>query len=450
MRLGRLRRAVRRRERVVPVVTRSTRRRWERAAPGDPAARLHLLYLRHRDAYQPGYFARSGPYPMPRPGLPRAWRWYVLDVAVHAARLLRRHGRAVRAAAGVPLRRQARDLWWLAVRLPSVPDNYYQFEWYRPDRRARSGEYLHRHETKGGLYEMLAGAPDQERDRAAPLTDKVGFARHAGRAGLPVVPTLAVLPPGAGAADLPGADLGGADLPGADLFVKPAAGKGGRGAQKWAYAPDRDSLRWPGHPVGVPRVELLAYLAGTSAGQPLLVQPCLANHPELAELALDAVPTCRVVTILDESGEPEPVVAIFRMPAVPGTVVDNLHRGGIAAPVALDSGVLGAASGYATSGPPARRTHHPATGAAIAGRKLPAWDEVVALAVRAHRAFRPRVLVGWDISIGPAGPVLVEGNEQPGVDGLQRLHDRPLGSHRFGELLAWHLDRRFPARQRSG
>jgi hypothetical protein len=59
--------------------------------------------------------------------------------------------------------------------------------------------------------------------------------------------------------------------------------------------------------------------------------------------------------------------------------------------------------------------------------------------VEAHRAFRPRVLVGWDIGLSPSGPVLVEGNEQPGVDGLQRVHDTPLGPHRFGELLAFHL-----------
>ena len=90
-------------------------------------------------------------------------------------------------------------------------------------------------------------------------------------------------------------------------------------------------------------------------------------------------------------------------------------------------------------GPTPRHTLHPVTGAPIAGRKVPLWDGVRALAVEAHRAFRPRVLVGWDIGVSPSWPVLVEGNEQPGVDGLQRVHDTPLGSHRFGELLAFHL-----------
>jgi hypothetical protein len=279
-----------------------------------------------------------------------------------------------------------------------------------------------------------------------------------------VVPTLAVIEGGA-------VSWSAGDLPGCDLFVKPTGGRGGRHTQKWRHgggryrrvggAPTDVSSGVPadspsdmpagvpadspsdmpaGVPADVPAADMLARLAG-DADNALMVQPCLANHPELSDLALDAAVTCRIITILDEAGDPEPVTAIFRMPASPGAVVDNMHRGGIAAPVQIPTGVLGTASGYATAGQTTRHTHHPVTGTAVAGRTLPMWDAVRDLAVAAHRAFRPRVLVGWDISIGADGPVLVEGNEQPGVDGLQRLHDRPLGSHRFGELLAFHLSR---------
>jgi hypothetical protein len=436
----RIRRVVQRRERVVPVVTPCRLRAWRRAALDDWAAALHLRYVRERDRVQPAYFARSGGYRMPRRGIARAWRWYVGDVAVQSVRLLRRHGPAVRRATGVGLGRQLRELLWLSVTVPAMPEKYYTFEWYRPEYRALAGRYLHRHETKGALYALLT--PPQA-ETVAPLNDKVAFARHAARAGLPVTPTLAVIGPD-GSMETHG------EFPAADLFVKPATGKGGRQARKWRYADGRyHPLGGPtGDGAGVPARNLPARLAAGAAGTVLLVQPCLTNHPDLADLALDAVPTCRVVTIIDESGTPEPVIAIFRMPAVPGSVVDNMHRGGIAAPVDITSGVLGPASGYATAGPPTRHTRHPVSGALIAGRKLPAWDAVRQLAVAAHRAFPPRVLVGWDIAIGPDGPVLVEGNEQPGVDGLQRLHDLPLGDHRFGQLLAFHLSRPAPADRR--
>jgi hypothetical protein len=433
---GALRDLLQRRGRVVPLVPRGTRRRWQRAARTDCATRLHLLYLRHREQYLPRFFARSERYRMPRTWLARAWRWYAGDVLVQSLRLARINGRFVRDAAGVPLRRQLRELLWLSVTLPALPESYYRYELYRPANRARAGRYLHGHENSPVLYELLAEVDNLA--ELAPLTDKVAFAARAHQRGLAVVPTLAVVEHGQ-------VVTAAGPLPAADLFVKPLAGKRGLGAQKWRYRPERDRYERAGGTEQVPRARFVAWLAERSVGQALIVQPCLANHPDLADLALAAVVTCRIVTMTDEAGRAEPVIATFRMPAVPDAVVDNMHRGGIAAPVALDSGALGAASDYATAGPATRHTRHPASGGLIEGRKLPGWEELRELVCRAHTCFRPRLLVGWDVSLGPDGPLLLEGNERPGVGGLQRLHDTPLGSHRFGELLAHHIVRRFGA-----
>jgi hypothetical protein len=88
--------------------------------------------------------------------------------------------------------------------------------------------------------------------------------------------------------------------------------------------------------------------------------------------------------------------------------------------------------------------HHPTTGAPIRGKRLPCWDEVKQLAVRAHGAFRPRVLIGWDIAITNEGPVIIEGNRGPDMDLMQRFMDVGFcaDGHRFGELLAYHLQAR--------
>jgi hypothetical protein len=420
-----------RRTRVVPVVRRATRRRWEQAASSDAAARLHLFYLRHRESYLPGYFGRAGGYRMPRSRVTRAWRWYVGDVLLQSLRLLRRNGRVVREASGVPLHRQLRGMLQLSSRLPAMPDNYYRYEFHRPDNLARASDYLHGHEVSSVLYEMLAVVDDPA--GAPTLADKVAFAERAQAHNLPVVPTLAMVEHGE--------IVRTGDLPAADLFVKPLAGKRGAGADKWFYQEEADAYH-QGDGV-VRREEFVRWLAGRSAGQALIVQPCLSNHPDLADLALNAVVTCRIVTMTDEDGRPEPVIATFRMPARRDAVVDNMHRGGIAAAVALDSGALGAASDYAVAGPSVRHSRHPVTGALIEGRKLPLWEQVREIVCLAHDSVQPRLLVGWDVSIGPDGPVLLEGNERPGVGGLQRLHETPLGAHRFGELLAHHLTRRF-------
>jgi hypothetical protein len=80
------------------------------------------------------------------------------------------------------------------------------------------------------------------------------------------------------------------------------------------------------------------------------------------------------------------------------------------------------------------------TGAAVAGRVVPLWPAIDALARAAHRVFADRLLVGWDIALTPEGPVLLEGNSYPDTEFLQRVHDQPIGASPLGPLLAYHLD----------
>jgi hypothetical protein len=182
----------------------------------------------------------------------------------------------------------------------------------------------------------------------------------------------------------------------------------------------------------------------------MLVQKRIAPHSELADLTSGALPTIRVTTCLNEDGEPEVVGAVFRMAIGGNRIVDNLHAGGIAANVGLDDGALSSASNLGMDAKLGWLDRHPDTNARIIGRVLPLWNETKALAMRAHRSFADRVLVGWDIAITDDGPVIVEGNSSPDLDILQRF-GAPVCSSRFGELLAWHLlDRGFSRRRRSG
>ena len=71
------------------------------------------------------------------------------------------------------------------------------------------------------------------------------------------------------------------------------------------------------------------------------------------------------------------------------------------------------------------------------------WQEAIDLVERAHRAFDEYVLVGWDVAFLEDGPVLVEGNRGPDIDILQRTARGPIGNGRFGELLAYNLERRW-------
>jgi hypothetical protein len=297
--------------------------------------------------------------------------------------------------------------------------------------RQRAAEYLTRTETKSGIYRAL-----KQRDDGAKIvriSDKLSFSSFFGRNGLRVVPVLAAYRAG-----LRVGNVGAERLPeGQDLFVKLIEGRGGIGAERWLAQP-RGRYR-SSRDEDYTLEELAARVRDLSKAGDCLIQPCLTNHPDVMDLTPGALSTVRLLTILNEQGEPEAVNAAFRMASSKASAVDNFHAGGIAAAVDLATGTLGEATGLRDL-----RWHeqHPLTGARIRGRLLPNWTEAVALAIAAHRLVAPRILVGWDIGFLPDGPCLIEGNVGPDADIHQRTELRPIGNARYGALLAFHMERR--------
>jgi hypothetical protein len=165
-------------------------------------------------------------------------------------------------------------------------------------------------------------------------------------------------------------------------------------------------------------------------------------HRDLLAITTGALPTVRVVTCLDEAGEPVVVAAVLRTSLGRNRTVDNLHAGGIGALVDIGSGTLGKASNLGSNARLGWLSAHPDTGAAIEGRVVPCWNEVKMQAIAAHRHFSDRVVVGWDIAILEDGPIFIEGNGNPDLDILQRFMRTGLREHRLASLLAYHLRER--------
>lgn len=213
---------------------------------------------------------------------------------------------------------------------------------------------------------------------------------------------------------------------GAPLLLKPARGEGGRGV-RFLDPPTTEASAW--------LTQTCRSLRGTC-----LVQQRIDVHSELRDLGLNALPTARMTTIVDECGQPEVVNAVLRMPSDPNAHVDNMKAGGLLSPVDLNAGTLGiACAGYGGTD----HTVHPVTGATIPGRMLPDWDAAKALVIRAHaEAFSDYALIGWDVGFSPDGPILIEGNGKPGVLMPQRAGRAGLGSQRYGDLLKFQLARK--------
>lgn len=218
------------------------------------------------------------------------------------------------------------------------------------------------------------------------------------------------------------------DMPaGRPLLLKPARGEGGRGVRILdGPAPDDPAA-------------LAAWLDRHCGGLggAWLVQTRILPHEALRDVALKALPTARITTVLDQTGRAEVVNAVLRIPSDPAVAVDNMKAGGLLCPVDLTNGSLGiACKGYGGGD----YTTHPVTGASLPGRTLPDWAAAKALVSDAHIcAFADYALIGWDVGFAPDGPVLIEGNGKPGVLMPQRAGRSGLGAQRYGELLARQL-----------
>ena len=172
-----------------------------------------------------------------------------------------------------------------------------------------------------------------------------------------------------------------------------------------------------------------------------LVQERLFNHDRLRSIAMNALSTTRITTMLDEHGSAEVVAAVQRLPLDATTCIDNTSGGGLIAGVDEKSGQLLPAKLGRSRGDLGRRyAVHPLSGSAIAGVELPFWGQCLELARHAHAvAFREYTMVGWDVGITNGGPVLIEGNGKPSIVINQRGTGRAAGDGRLGELLRYHL-----------
>ncbi|WP_221270545.1 sugar-transfer associated ATP-grasp domain-containing protein [Desulfurispira natronophila] len=321
-----------------------------------------------------------------------------------------------------------------------MPENYYKFEWYLKNQRKRAKEYRHRYEVKNILYK--AYRPGKHQEVPPSITNKVKFAAHAKKCGLPVPETLAVIKNGVVSAKSNKL----LQKVKCDLFVKPIEGKGGRNANRLEYMemPSEEVLFRDTFKNKISTLDKIldSYKKRSKSHKNkdgYLVQPCLANHSSIKPYTGRTVSTCRVITIVNEKDTPEVVAAAFRMPSNPQSVVDNIHAGGFSSPIDITSGKLGKASFLGVSGNLGQLEIHPESNARIEDFTLPYWSEVIKLCKQAHTSFMPRMIIGWDICITEDGPIIIEGNAQPCPDHIQRVHRAPLGNERFGQLLAFHI-----------
>jgi hypothetical protein len=379
-----------------------------------------------RRIYQQARLFRSARYPPTRLAFVPGFRSLLL--AVVCLWLVATVGPLVRRSARKTLRAQLGDLLVLTFRDDFDPLAYYLQDLYRVGGRDEAAFYLTRHETKNGLLCVLNRMRPQPAV-ATEMKDKQVFALRCQQEGLAAVPTLLI----SEHAKL--SMLAPRDALDCDLFCKPIRGRGARGTLMFQrVAPERYRSA-DGTEIDLDALLERLRVIGTTV--PLIVQPRLVNHPEIADLADQSLVALRVLTCLDSEGRPVATHGLLRML---GKLEPRWQRQDeYACPIEMDSGRLGRIVSDRLGQCSVRHTHHPVTGHQVSGRVLSAWPMIQALAVAAHRAFPHRVLVGWDIALTPTGAVLLEGNNSPDVMFPQRAYGEGFGRGPLAPLLASHL-----------
>jgi len=310
--------------------------------------------------------------------------------------------------------------------------------------RDRWPEYVRNAELTAFLNATL----DPE-DRAL-SRDKIAFAEHDRKLGIPWPKTLAVINRRQGIA-VPGAAVIATkeDLwpviarmaSDRDIVLKPAYGERGRGfflVTREGAVRDARGQRVSDNDLA----DAIFRYRHRLGDYGYLAQPALVSHPEIVRLTgIDALVTARIVTTV-KNETPVIVESFVKIPG-PGSLTDNFLQGVTGTVMAgFDCetgrmtelvGLLRSRNRYAIS----HEAVHPATGQSIKGEELPLWRDAVDLACRAAMTHPRTAALGWDVALAESGCVILDGN--PNWASGRQLYSRSGIRPRLIELFPEHF-----------
>jgi hypothetical protein len=209
-----------------------------------------------------------------------------------------------------------------------------------------------------------------------------------------------------------------------ELVLKPAAGGRGRGVVFLALHDGRLTVN------GEPR-ERHALADLLTPGT--LISQRLRQGAWSDAIYPGATNTLRLMTMWDlDRSEPFVASASHRFGTEQSAPVDNVSKGGVVAGVDVETGVLGGAVTMPRAGRLDRHTHHPGTGAPIAGVAIPGWRRMVEGVLAVSRRLPHIPYIGWDVLVTDDAWWIIEGNHYPDP-----------ACQMFGPLLADPRIRRF-------
>lgn len=134
-----------------------------------------------------------------------------------------------------------------------------------------------------------------------------------------------------------------------------------------------------------------------------------------------ATNTIRALTMWDEAAdEPFVAAAAHRFGTATSAPVDNWSRGGVAAPIDLETGELGPGAWEVSATRLERGDVHPDTGARIRETRVPNWSDVSDTVLELAASLPQLPYLAWDLVVtDDGGTYVIEVNSDPGLNTIQ-------------------------------
>ncbi len=152
-----------------------------------------------------------------------------------------------------------------------------------------------------------------------------------------------------------------------------------------------------------------------------LFQETVKQHAEMNRLNSSCLNTLRLATFINPDGQIEMINGYLRT-SVTNNYVDNITAGGCAISIDLTTGRLDE-FGYMSlkDGGIRMPTEHPFTHTIFSEYTIPYFEQAKQMVIEVA-GYQPGLrLIGWDVAIGESGPVLIEGNSDFDVAGMDKM-----------------------------
>ena len=219
-----------------------------------------------------------------------------------------------------------------------------------------------------------------------------------------------------------------------EFVLKPVSARGGRGFRK--FHKSQGELLEGDDPI---QLGDLWHSLQADMSRGILVEETVHNTELIRQMNASSLNTFRVITFQFPNVGWQSICSYLKV-GRRNSIVDNRHAGGLLVRIDND-GRTGSALDPKTG---LEHSHHPETGAALAGVLIDGFSDVVDLAVDASAAFSEMGILGWDIALTPNGPTIIEVNASPAVDYLQAAYGGLVTDEMAQCLTRRHLFSRYP------